>query len=79
MPASEVMEWAFAGGMVLTSAGPAVVRVPGVRGTIELVGATAEERDPLVICITIYSWRGSINVEEINGGPAFCDLEGNNL
>ena len=79
MPASEVVEWAFAGGMVLTSTGPKVVRVPGIHGTIELIGATVEERDPLVICIAIYGWRGSVNVEESNGGPAFHDLEGNNL
>lgn len=79
MPTSEVVEWALPSGMVLAGAGPAVVWVPGVCGAVEFVSATTEERDPLVIRITIFGWGGGVDVEKSDGGTAFRDLEGNNL
>ena len=53
MPTSKVMERALARGVVLTGTGPAVVWVPGVHGAVEFVRVIMEERDPLVICITV--------------------------
>ena len=79
VPTSEVVERAFAGGVVLSSTCPAVVWMPGVCGTVELVSSTAEERDPLVICVTIFGWRRGVDVEKSDGSTAFRDLEGNNL
>ena len=79
VPTSEVVERAFASGVVLSSTCPAVVWMPGICGTIELISSTVEEQDPLVICVAIFGWRRGVDVEKSDGSTTFCDLEGNNL
>jgi len=49
MPAREIMVGAFAGRVVLPRAGAAGVVFLGIRHTVELVDAFAEEGEPLVI------------------------------
>jgi len=76
VPARETMVGAFAGRVVFPRAGAAGVVFFGICHTVELIGAFAEEGEPLVIRITIFGWRGGINVEKCDGCSFFGDLEG---
>lgn len=79
VPAREVMVGAFAGRVVLPRAGTAGVVFLGIRNTIELVGAFTEEGEPLVVRVTVFGWRGGINVEKCDGCSFLSDLEGFNF
>jgi hypothetical protein len=74
--AREVVVGAFASRVVLPRAGTAGVVFLGIRHTVELVGAFAEEGEPLVVRVTVFGWRGGINVEKCNGCSFLGDLEG---
>ena len=56
MPSGKIVVGAFARRVVLAVACAAGVGVPGVRGTVEFVGAAAEEGDPTIVCIGVICW-----------------------
>jgi len=79
VPSREVVVWALASGVILARAGTAVVRVPGVRGAIELVGPATEEGDPLIVGVAVMGWGGGVHIKEGNRGASLSNLEGDDI